>query len=120
MGWGEGGCLHEGPGGQLQLCLSQDERDLPEITMQEIDLLMEQEGFLGPGEERPLELAPISPRKRRAEEGEKRGVGKEGPEEQLSCVALSFQKHTVVMQTQWSLPFRGSLPVLDQAAPGSC
>ncbi|KAJ6653093.1 hypothetical protein lerEdw1_010179 [Lerista edwardsae] len=52
----------------IQLLHIEDERDLPEITAQEIDLLMEQEGFLGVGEERPLEVAPIPPRKRRAEE----------------------------------------------------
>ncbi|KAF7235935.1 hypothetical protein EYD10_17265, partial [Varanus komodoensis] len=41
------------------------EKDLPEITVKEIEMLVEQEGFVAPGEERPLR---VSPRKRRAEE----------------------------------------------------
>nr|XP_020666136.1 meiotic recombination protein REC8 homolog [Pogona vitticeps] len=42
----------------------EEERDLPEITAQEIDMLAEQEGFLVPGVATPL----LSPRKRRLEE----------------------------------------------------
>ncbi|XP_072833177.2 meiotic recombination protein REC8 homolog isoform X1 [Pogona vitticeps] len=42
----------------------EEERDLPEITAREIDMLAEQEGFLVPGVATPL----LSPRKRRLEE----------------------------------------------------
>ncbi|XP_053114822.1 meiotic recombination protein REC8 homolog [Hemicordylus capensis] len=52
----------------ITLLQIEGERDLPEITAQEIDMLAEQEGFLVPGEERPPSRPHVSPRKRRAEE----------------------------------------------------
>ncbi|XP_066487397.1 meiotic recombination protein REC8 homolog [Tiliqua scincoides] len=52
----------------IMLLQIEDERDLPEITAQEIDLLVEQEAFLVPGEGRPPQSPLVSPRKRRAEE----------------------------------------------------
>ncbi|XP_062992583.1 meiotic recombination protein REC8 homolog [Elgaria multicarinata webbii] len=58
----------------IKLLLIEDEQDLPEISAQEIDMLVEQEGFLVPGEERPR----VSPRKRRAAEGEGRERGVRG------------------------------------------
>nr|XP_056719633.1 meiotic recombination protein REC8 homolog [Euleptes europaea] len=52
----------------IRLLQIEGEQDLPEITAQEIDMLVEQEGFVMPGEERLLPLPSVSPRKRRAEE----------------------------------------------------
>ncbi|XP_061445310.1 meiotic recombination protein REC8 homolog isoform X2 [Rhineura floridana] len=63
----------------ITLLKIEGERDLPEITAQEIDLLVEQEGFLVPGEEKPLRSPRVSSRKRRAEEESAEEVREQEP-----------------------------------------
>ncbi|XP_077171713.1 meiotic recombination protein REC8 homolog isoform X2 [Paroedura picta] len=52
----------------ITLLQIEGEQDLPEITVQEIDMLVEQEQFVVNGDERPPVLPTVSPRKRHAED----------------------------------------------------
>ncbi|KAH0626160.1 hypothetical protein JD844_000961 [Phrynosoma platyrhinos] len=64
----------------ITLLTIEGEQDLPEITGQEIDMLVEQEGFLvAPGEEEPFRLPGVSPRKRHAEEESAEKVRQQEP-----------------------------------------
>uniref|UniRef100_A0A8D0HK76 Uncharacterized protein n=1 Tax=Sphenodon punctatus TaxID=8508 RepID=A0A8D0HK76_SPHPU len=49
----------------IRLLLIEGERDLPEITVREIDMLAEQEGFVMPTEEGPPKSPPALPPKKR-------------------------------------------------------
>ncbi|CAI5791402.1 recombination REC8 homolog [Podarcis lilfordi] len=67
----------------ITLLQIEGERDLPEITVQEIDMLMDQGEFLVSGDEKPRR---VSSRKRRAEEESAEGVREQ---ELLVSVGLS-------------------------------
>ncbi|XP_060112486.1 meiotic recombination protein REC8 homolog [Heteronotia binoei] len=55
----------------IRLLQIEGEQDLPEITVREIDMLVEQERFVVHGDEGPPLSPTVSPRKRHAEEGER-------------------------------------------------
>ncbi|KAL8177178.1 UNVERIFIED_CONTAM: hypothetical protein K2H54_042907 [Gekko kuhli] len=63
----------------ITLLQIEGEQDLPEITVREIDMLVEQERFVVSGDEGPPPLPTVSPRKRRAEEESMEEVRKREP-----------------------------------------
>ncbi|XP_015272146.1 PREDICTED: meiotic recombination protein REC8 homolog [Gekko japonicus] len=63
----------------ITLLQIEGEQDLPEITVREIDMLVEQERFVVHGDERPPPRPTVSPRKRRAEEESMEKVRKREP-----------------------------------------